>query len=201
MDNAPAEGLDLDQGGRQVVNFEVRQREGVSRAAPASMDSDRWVARARLPAVALPGSAGLQRKTKQAGPEATCTLSVIRRKLDQRQWRSCHGDTVPAATTTSASAGFIRDSFLELRLQAGSHRRACHLSSCRQLLLSIASSPICPSVQRANRAAIAAGGLAELSVYAPLAGHGWLGWVTVSVLMIVRGTMRSLVSVTITVVG
>src|SRR5205085_2805789 len=73
---------------------------GVSRAATASMDSDGRTG-ARLPPIALLSGARLQLDVEQASPEATSALRVVRRKLDQRQWRSRHVETVPPPGPTA----------------------------------------------------------------------------------------------------
>src|SRR5258707_12986394 len=52
VDHGAAERLDLLEGASEVVDLEVRQREGVAGAAPARVYADRGTAGAALPAPA-----------------------------------------------------------------------------------------------------------------------------------------------------
>src|SRR5438552_1463878 len=70
------------------------------------MDSDGRTG-ARLPPIALLSGARLQLDVEQASPEATSARRVVRRKLDQRQWRS-HVETVPPPGPTAMSFGGFR---------------------------------------------------------------------------------------------
>src|SRR5437868_2517559 len=66
------------------------------------MDSDGRTG-ARLPPIALLSGARLELDVEQASPEATSALRVVRWKLDQRQWRSRHVETVPPLSRTRQS--------------------------------------------------------------------------------------------------
>ncbi len=87
MDHGAAERLHPLEGGREVADLEVGQRERVAGAPSAGVDSDRGTGGAALPALARIRRAGLQGDAQQAGPEPPRALGVVRRELDQREGR------------------------------------------------------------------------------------------------------------------
>ena len=91
MDHAAAERLDPLQCLGDVVDGEVRQREGIAGSASPSMDANRGRARLRLPAFSLSCRAILQFNAEEVHPEVTGALWIVCRKLNERQRRLPHG--------------------------------------------------------------------------------------------------------------
>jgi hypothetical protein len=91
MDHAAAERLDPLQCLGDVVDGEVRQREGIAGSASTSMDANRGRARLRLPAFSLSCPAILQFNAEEVHPEVTGALWIVCRKLNERQRRLRHG--------------------------------------------------------------------------------------------------------------
>src|SRR3954465_6650792 len=83
VDHRPAEVGHFGDGSRQVVDHEVREREGVARAAATAMDADRRLRRPRDPALTLPLPARLELDAEEPGPESPRALRVVGGKLDQ----------------------------------------------------------------------------------------------------------------------
>ena len=81
--HAPAERLDPLQRCGDIADREVRQREGITGSASASMDTDRRRARVRLPAFSLSGLAILEFNAEEAHPEGTGALWIVCGKLNE----------------------------------------------------------------------------------------------------------------------
>ena len=93
MDHGPAEGPDpIDRAG-EVVDLEIRQREGVPGAAASGVNADREGIGWRLPALAFALDASFEREAEQLRPESAGPLGVIRGELEQRE-HGAHRETI-----------------------------------------------------------------------------------------------------------
>jgi hypothetical protein len=90
MHHAPAECAYAFERLCDITHGEVRQREGITWATSASMETKPRIFWARLPALAVRGVSNLQLDPEKLRPEPSRALRVVRGELDQGQGYARH---------------------------------------------------------------------------------------------------------------